>query len=133
MRIGDDPSLDFFMVSRTMSRTLETWTMIEQDFNLFCNCWLQRSYVDLLAKLGEDIEEPFNKFMQFKDATTKTLENICGHYIESESRTMNCFGYHHGDRIHIILAVVVVHRAMINISNGGHRIQCPVKACDVSW
>lgn len=40
--------------------------------------------MDLLAKLGEDLEEPFNKFMQFKDATTKTLENICGHYIESE-------------------------------------------------
>lgn len=45
--------------------------------------------MDLLAKLGEDLEEPFNKFMQFKDATTKTLENICGHYIESESSPLH--------------------------------------------
>jgi len=39
----------------------------------------------MLTKLGEGLEEPFNKFMQFKDATTKTLENICGHYVESKS------------------------------------------------
>ena len=39
----------------------------------------------MLGNLGDDMEEPFNKFMQFKDAMTRELEDICGHYVESES------------------------------------------------
>lgn len=41
--------------------------------------------MDMLTKFAEDLEEPFNKFMQFKDSTTKALEGICGHYVESKS------------------------------------------------
>nr|PNR31862.1 hypothetical protein PHYPA_025985 [Physcomitrium patens] len=55
LKIGTDPALDHFM----------------------------RSYVDMLTKFAEDLEEPFNKFMQFKDSTTKALEGICGHYVET--------------------------------------------------
>lgn len=52
---------------------------------LMCSGLEQRSYVDLLGKFGDDLEDPFNKFIQYKDQTTKQLEDICGHYVESES------------------------------------------------
>lgn len=45
----------------------------------------QRSYVGVLTKFAEDLEEPFNKFIQFTDNTSKALEEICGHYVDSES------------------------------------------------
>ncbi|KAG0565220.1 hypothetical protein KC19_8G174600 [Ceratodon purpureus] len=63
--IGDDPSLDFLM----------------------------RSYVNLLGKLCDDIEEPFNKFMEFKDASTKQLEDICGHFVATEPDESDNYGY----------------------------------------
>ena len=41
----------------------------------------------MLVKLGDDIEAPFNEFMAFKDETSKQLEEIMGHYVESKSTT----------------------------------------------
>lgn len=46
--------------------------------------------MDLLGKLGEDMEQPFNKFMEFKDATTKQLEELCGYHIDSKSSFTPC-------------------------------------------
>lgn len=34
------------------------------------------------------MREPFNKFMAYKDTTTKELEDICGHYVESKPTTL---------------------------------------------
>lgn len=38
----------------------------------------------MFIKFVEDLEEFFNKFMQFKDSIIKVLEGICGYYVESK-------------------------------------------------
>nr|PNR33917.1 hypothetical protein PHYPA_023733 [Physcomitrium patens] len=63
-KFGQDPSLDFFM----------------------------RSYIDLLTKFREDLENPYNKFAQYKDKVTKDLEDLCGHYIETTPDEEDNFG-----------------------------------------
>lgn len=48
----------------------------------------QKGYIDLLSRFQEDMREPFNKFMAYKDTTTKELKDICGHYVESKHTTL---------------------------------------------
>lgn len=43
----------------------------------------QRSYMEMLTKFTEDLKEPFDKFMRFTEITTRALEDICGHCVES--------------------------------------------------
>lgn len=44
----------------------------------------QRLYVGVFMKFVEDLEEFFNKFIQFIDNIFKVLEEICGYYVDSE-------------------------------------------------
>ncbi|XP_073396989.1 homeobox protein knotted-1-like LET6 [Physcomitrium patens] len=42
-----------------------------------------RSYMEMLTKFTEDLKEPFDKFMRFTEITTRALEDICGHCVET--------------------------------------------------
>ncbi|KAG0601434.1 hypothetical protein M758_11G110600 [Ceratodon purpureus] len=64
-KLGQDPELDQFM----------------------------RSYTEMLTSLRVDLEEPYNKTMQFMDRATKDLEAITGYYVDTKPDEDDSYGY----------------------------------------